>query len=242
VKLTSARDDDGFVELLIPGEGANTAVRAGIEFRSGRAVAAVSFGPLIHPVWQRLDASALVLKGGRLSGKLSWIPRGARDGDAAFATGALELKVDLRSGFAKIARDGTEAVALLGELTALPERAAIELAFDAPLVGGERWRRRVVVRLESSGSKVEAKEFLNGRAYSDWSAVVDGVALNRREGRLAATIEATIASATVQSGFYVITLKGEVVGPWIVGTFESNLAGAGVAKGDFTGWFEPAGG
>jgi hypothetical protein len=41
----------------------------------------------------------------------------------------------------------------------------------------------------------------------------------------------------VQPGLYDIRFKGEVVGPWIVGTFESGLAGTEAAKGDFTGWF-----
>jgi hypothetical protein len=82
---------------------------------------------------------------------------------------------------------------------------------------------------------------LNGRAEPGWSGVADALSVGREAGRFDGSIEATVASATVQPGLYDIRFKGEVVGPWIVGSFESELAGTEAAKGDFTGWFAAAG-
>jgi hypothetical protein len=232
---------EGLVELFLPGAGDEGGVRAGSEFREGKAVAAASFSTLVHPVWRRLDASALALKKGRLSGKLAWAAAEADDDIPAAAARELELNLDLRNGFAAAGPAKRGGVALLAPSPVFPERAEVELAFDAPLTSGERWRRRSVVRLAVSRTTVAATEFLNGRAEPGWSGVAEAKSLERGPGRFEGAIDATVASATVQPGLYGIRFKGEIVGAWIVGTFESDLAGNPVAKGDFTGLFAPAG-
>lgn len=239
--LAAMKAADGFLELHIRGAGKGAGVRAGIEFRNGKAVTAASFSPLIHPVWRRLDASALTLKRGRLSGKLTWLAAEAEDDTPASASRELDLNLDLRDGFAPIDPKKGTGVALLSAAPAFPEDAEVELAFDAPLVGGERWRRRAVARLDTSRNTVTASAFLNGRAEPGWNGVAEAVSLERKPGRFDGALEATVASETVQPGVYGIRFKGEVVGPWIVGTFESDLAGSEAAKGDFTGWVAAAG-
>lgn len=239
-KLDAMKGGDGFLELILPGADTEAGVRAGIEFREGKAVAAASFSPLVHPVWRRVDASGLALKRGRLSGKLVWPAAGA--GDDVPATGARELvlDLDLRNGAAATGTKTRPAVATLAVAPAFPESAGVELAFDAPLAGGERWRRRAVVRLELSRGTVATAAFLNGRAEPGWVGVAETLSLERKSGRFDGVLEATVASATVQPGTYAIRFEGEIVGPWIVGTFESDLAGEPVGKGDFTGWFAQA--
>jgi hypothetical protein len=236
-KFAVMKGGDGFVELLFPGEGVVAGIRAGIEFRDGIAVASASFSPLIHPVWRRLDVSGVSLKRGWLAGKIVLLATAA-DADVPGAQAReLNLRLDLRDGFAPIDTKERAGIASLSPVPTAPERAEVELAFDAPLVGGERWRRRAVLRLDVSPSTFSASAFLNGRAEPGWSGVADMLALGREDGRFDGVIEATVASATVQPGLYDIRFKGEVVGPWIVGTFESGLAGTEAAKGDFTGWF-----
>lgn len=231
---------DGFVELQLPGVGAAAGVRAGIEFRDGKAVAAASFSPLVHPVWRRIDASALTLKRGRLSGNLAW-PAAAGDEDVPAAEAReLDLKLDLRDGLATVDPKKRAGVAILSAVPAFPESAEVELAFDGPLISGERWRRRAVARLDVSRGAVATSAFLNGRAEPGWSGVAEALLLDRNPGRFDGSLEVTVASETVQPGVYGIRFKGEVVGPWIVGTFESDLAGSEAAKGDFTGWFTAA--
>lgn len=239
-KLVAMKDGDGFVEIVLPGAGAEAGVRVGIEFREGKAVAAASFSPLVHPVWRRADASGLALKRGRLSGNLAW-PAAEADGDVP-AAGAREvaLDLDLRNGFAVIGAKTQTAVATLAATPAFPELAEVELAFDGPLAGGERWRRRAVVRLDLSRGAVATSAFLNGRAEPGWTGVAEPLSLERKDGHFDGVLEATVASATVQPGTYAIRFKSEIVGSWIVGTFESDLAGDPVAKGDLAGWFAPA--
>jgi len=240
VKLPVMKGADGFVELLLPGTGTDAGIRAGIEFRDGIAVAAASFSPLIHPVWRRLDTSALSLKRGRLSGKLAWPATAADDDVPATEAHELALNLDLRDGFAPVGAKKRTDVALLTAVPAFSENAEVELAFDGPLIAGERWRRRAVARLDVSRGAVAASAFLNGRAEPGWSGVAEVLSLERRPGRFDGALEAAVASATVQPGVYGIRFLGEVVGPWIVGTFESDLAGTEAAKGDFTGWFAAA--
>jgi hypothetical protein len=153
----------------------------------------------------------------------------------------LDLKLDLREGLASVDTKKRARVTILSPVPIFPDSAEVELAFDAPLVGGERWRRRAVVRFEVSRTTLSASGFLNGRAEPGWSGVADALSVGREAGRFDGSIEATVASATVQPGLYDIRFKGEVVGPWIVGSFESELAGTEAAKGDFTGWFAAAG-
>ncbi|HUG09725.1 MAG TPA: hypothetical protein VMM36_01870 [Opitutaceae bacterium] len=241
-KLAAMKGGDGFVELLLPGVGEVAGVRAGIEFRDGIAVASAAFSPLIHPVWRRLDVSGVSLKRGRLAGKLLLLASAGDTDVPAAGARELDLKLDLREGLSPIDVKKRTGVAILSAVPVLPERAEVELAFDGPLVGGERWRRRAVVRLDVSRDTISASALLNGRADPGWSGVADAVSLGRDNGRFDGSIEATVASATVQPGLYDIRFKGEVVGPWIVGTFESELAGAEATKGDFTGWFAGAGG
>lgn len=239
-KLEAIKGDDGFVELLLPGVKTGAGVRAGIEFRGGKAVAASSFSPRVHPVWHRLDASALTLKRGRLSGKLAWLATVAENDEPAAAASSLSLNLDLRDGAAPIDAEIRTAVATLSAVPPFPERAEVELAFDAPLTGGERWRRRAVARFDLMRGTVAATAFLNGRAEPGWTGIADALSLERRGGHIEGAIEATVASATVQPGVYAIRFSGFLVGPWIVGTFEADLAGDPAAKGDFTGWFAPA--
>jgi hypothetical protein len=238
-KLIAMKGGEGFVELLLPGAGAEAGVRVGVEFRDGKAVAAASFSPLVHPVWRRVDASALSLKRGRLSGKLAWPATEADEDLPAAEAREVALNLDLRNGAAAVDAKKRTSVATLAVTPVFPERAEVELAFDAPLAGGERWRRRAVARLELSGGTVATSAFLNGRAEPGWSGVTETLSLERPTGGFDGALEATVASATVQPGTYTVRFKSEIVGPWIVGTFESDLAGDPVGKGDFTGWFAP---
>ena len=239
-KLAESRMDDGFVELFLPGSGKSVGLHAGIEFRGGKAVSAASFGPLIHPVWQTMDVSGVELKRGRLGGKLTWTPVKAGEEGVASAPEALNIRADLRDGYATVEQGGGTGVLLLSEIPKVSDRMDAELAFDAALVGGERWRRRVVVRFETSRRGAKATAFFNGRADPDWNAVIDRATFERKNGRVSGVISATIAAGSVQPGYYEIRFSGEVVGTWIAGTFESELAGAKVAGGQFTGWTTPA--
>lgn len=243
-KLDAARSDSGFIEIVLPGAGDAAGVRAGIEFQRGRATAAASFSPRIHPVWQRLDASGLALKSGKLSGKLIWLAASETEDAPTAGAREISLSVDLRSGFAPILRGkGAPAgAALLTPDAVFPENAELELAIDAPLLGGERWRRRAVVRLDLSKNTARPRAFFNGRADPDWSGLLDAAALTRKGGHIEGRVEATVASAVVQPGLYRISFKGELVGPWIVGTFVSTVGATDASAGDFTGWFTPSGG
>ena len=239
-KLAAMKGGDGFAELLLPGEGNAAGIRAGIEFRDGLAVASAAFSPLIHPVWRRLDTSGLLLKRGRLAGKFVFMATTPDEDVPAAVARELDLKLDLRDGLALIDAKKRAGVVILSAAPVFPDRTEVELAFDAPLVGGERWRRRAVARFDLSRNTFSVSEFLNGRAEPGWSGVADALSLGREDGRFDGSIEATVASATVQPGLYDIRFNGERVGPWIVGTFESELAGAEATKGDFTGWFAEA--
>lgn len=238
--MHAMKGGDGFMELLLPGADAEPGVRAGIEFRDGKGVAAASFSPLVHPVWRRLDVSGLSLKRGRLTGKLAWPATEAGDDVPAAVAREMALDLDLRNGVAVIDAKRRTAVATLTAVPPFPDRGEVELAFDAPLAGGERWRRRAVARLDLARGAVDVSAFLNGRAEPGWSGVAEATSLSRKAGGFDGTLEATVASATVQPGVYAIRFDGGIVGPWIVGTFESDLAGDPAASGDLTGWFAPA--
>jgi hypothetical protein len=192
-KLAAMKGDDGFVDLLLPGEGAVAGIRAGIEFRDGVAVASAAFSPLIHPVWRRLDTSGLSLKRGRLSGKLNLLATAGDEDVPAAGPHELDLKLDLREGLASVDTKKRARVTILSPVPIFPDSAEVELAFDAPLVGGERWRRRAVVRFEVSRTTLSASGFLNGRAEPGWSGVADALSVGREAGRFDGSIEATVA-------------------------------------------------
>jgi len=238
IKVAGNKGGDGFVELFLPSPDGGAGIHSGIVFRDGKAVGAAAFSPLIHPVWQKVDVSKLLLKSGRISGSIQFMP--AESGEPGKEGPAIELKADLRDGLALLPGKTGAGLALLLPVPEWPKRAEIELAFDAPLLGGERWRRRAVVRIEIDDNAVKANEFLNGRMESGWSGIVDGMAFEAGKDQLEGVVEATVASSTVQPGFYRIRFKGEIVGLWLVGTFESELAGGDAATGAFTGWAAPA--
>lgn len=244
VNIDEAKKDDGFLEIVLPGTGETEGVRAGIEFRRGKATTAASFSPRIHPVWQRLDASGLALKSGRLSGRLIWLAITAAEDTPAAGARELEMNLDLRGGFASLERgkDAPAGVVTLSPNVVFPDKTGLELAVDAPLLGGERWRRRAVVRLDLSRTTATPRAFFNGRADPDWSGLLDAAVITRKGRHIEGRIEATVASAVVQPGLYRIKFKGQFVGPWVVGTFESTVAASDAASGDFTGWFAPPGG
>lgn len=237
--ITLPKANDAFVELFLPpGEGGRV-VRAGIMFKNGKAVAAAAFAPLIHPVWQRIDASKLVLRSGRLSGRLHWPAEDPESGEATKPSRSVELKADLRKGVGFLEGEGAGGLALLSAEHPVREEAEVEIAFDAPLLGAERWRRRAVLRLNRDGAAATATAFLNGRAESGWTGTTDSLAFEFTGDGFKGAIESTIASATVQPGFYRIEFRGHIVGPWLVGSFESKLAGESVATGALTGWWNP---
>jgi hypothetical protein len=211
--------------------------------------AGMAYAPLFNHAVHDVDASALKLAGGKLSGTLEatilpdpYVPRDRKPIACTYTIDAAVRDGGLSGSFT--GKCGGEAVAGVvgGRLAArqnLGDSFQVSMKMEQGVAGrGAPWHKRTYLGVTVKGGKAVEGSISNNKggftgAFREADLKLDGDAL-------AGTIACDVTSGRVETGTYVFSVKAKVIGDQLTGTFESRLKGKVVKSGRFMGRIQPA--